>query len=61
MPQYVFRCPECKAECHSDSCDSEIDHDCAVQRGENRWVRMKRVYQLGGISFKGNGFYSTDK
>lgn len=56
MVIYEFKCPECEEVITSEDKDLEIA--CAVCHDP---VMMKRVYSLGGIAFKGSGFYKNDK
>ena len=53
MPEYVFRCPKCHKEYDSDNPNG-------ILLCENDLEFTKRVYTLGGISFKGSGFYKND-
>lgn len=57
MPVYEYRCELCgktfdiqhsMTEHHSPACT-----DCVKP--------LKRVFRLAGVSFKGSGFYRTDK
>ena len=57
MPTYQFKCPDC---------DVQVSETCAYEQLDtnppchNCNGTMKRVYSFG-VSFKGSGFYSTDK
>lgn len=58
MRTYVFRCPKCKK-----------DHEKRQKKPPKRYLcplcmtpcERIIVFPSGGISFKGKGFYSTDK
>lgn len=54
MATYEYKCPICKdiTEHHSpDGLWCELGHE---------EVEMHRVYSIGGIHFKGRGFFKTD-
>lgn len=58
MPIYDFQCPKCGKTRRQTTSIKEIDDFKAVC---DDGTVMKRVYGLGVITFKGAGFYSTDK
>jgi putative FmdB family regulatory protein len=55
MPVYLYACEKCKdnKELVKDMNDPDPENcpDC----GSN----IKRIFSVGGIAFKGKGFYST--
>jgi len=55
MPIYMVKCRDCGEyeDIHRDFYDTDISA-CACG-GERR-----KVYSVGGVTFKGNGFYRTD-
>lgn len=57
MPTYDYRCPECGVELSLVSSIGEVVTPVCFECV----VNMVRVYGLGGVSFSGSGFYSTDK
>lgn len=57
---YEFVCPECGAKEHFKDKDEEHYHYGYSEPGHNKTL-MKRVFGLGGIAFKGSGFYKNDR
>jgi putative FmdB family regulatory protein len=57
MPSYDFRCPACGAEVSVVASVSDVLSPVCAQCV----VPLVRVFGLGGVSFSGSGFYSTDK
>jgi len=58
MPTYEFKCPLCLAtytEIRSIN-DPQIVTDC-----ENCKVPLTKQFGSPGVTFKGSGFYATDK
>ena len=55
MPTYEFKCKECVGVVIETDSREQIPDCPDCNRG------MVRVYQLAGIRFLGQGFYSTDK
>ena len=57
MPTYEFTCITCDktltVTCKYEEIDAITCPDCKES--------MKRSYTFGAVSFKGSGFYSTDK
>ena len=55
MPVYLYACEKCEdnKELVKDMNDPDLENcpDC----GSN----IKRIFSVGGIAFKGKGFYST--
>jgi predicted nucleic acid-binding Zn ribbon protein len=58
--EYEFKCPECDVSVFVPNKDSEYKHT-GVDGAKHDAVVMKRVYSLGGITFKGSGFYKNEK
>ncbi len=57
MPTYDFKCTVCGSVCSVFlSMDDESVPRCVGCGGVT-----VRVYGLGGVSFNGSGFYSSDK
>jgi putative FmdB family regulatory protein len=54
MPVYSFRCAECRSE---EDRHLGFDHDAVVCECGSE---MSKVFYLGGVTFKGGGFYRTD-
>lgn len=55
MPIYLYRCRNCGVESdRHHSFDSSVEDLCECG-GD-----LRRVYSVGGVTFKGNGFYRTD-
>lgn len=55
MPAYVYWCDVCnmaETVSHAMHDDSVVEHDCGTP--------MFRRPSVGGVSFSGPGFYSTD-
>jgi putative FmdB family regulatory protein len=58
MPTYEYECRECEtkiSEVRSIN-DPEPTHTC-TKCGNN----MKKIFNLGAVTFNGSGFYSKDK
>ena len=55
MPIYTFRCKECRSEM-----DRHLGFDDTVIDLCNCGGEMSKVFQLSGVSFRGNGFYRND-
>jgi len=56
---YEWKCSECDLVDVNESSDTPPSNVHLVN-GKYCEGTFKRVYSLGGISFKGNGFYKTD-
>jgi putative FmdB family regulatory protein len=56
MPKYDYVCDICGKLEEQDAPNLEYNCKCSQQYPQ----RMRRIYSLGGIVFKGNGFYRTD-
>lgn len=52
MRVFEYKCSECEAVVESPDPKAQLKHCGTV---------MLRVYGFGGVSFKGPGFYKTDK
>lgn len=50
-PVYEFKCRECGTIYEFG--ERQVDVECC---GET----LRRIYNIGGVNFKGSGFYSTD-
>lgn len=63
MPTYEYKCTECD---HTETLDFRLpDRDRLAHFPDSDGIlqcsgKLKRVYSLGGISFKGSGFYKND-
>lgn len=57
--KYEYKCPECGKMFERDTTEGELW--CAVAGEGSHNELTKRVYSLGGITFKGSGFYKNDK
>ena len=57
MPSYDFKCPECGAVLSVVASIGDVVSPVCAQCV----VPLVRVFGLGGVSFSGSGFYSTDK
>lgn len=56
MPTYSYRCDDC-----SESIEvRQSIHDAALTRCPNCGGALRKQFSVGGISFKGGGFYRTD-
>jgi putative FmdB family regulatory protein len=55
MPKYDYRCRECGDFEYSHPINESIS-ECPFCQSE-----VSRIYSAVGVSFKGSGFYSTDK
>lgn len=58
MPQYLFQCKTCNIRLETFS---PITADAKIPTCEKCKGGMVRVYAFGSVTFKGKGFYSTDK
>ncbi len=58
--EYEFKCPECGISIFVEYKDCEYKHT-GVDGAKHDPVVMKRVYAIGGIAFKGSGFYKNDQ
>lgn len=57
MPIYDYQCKDCNATMSIHSAmDKESTPLCVTCEKP-----MTRVYSVGAVTFKGSGFYSTDK
>jgi putative FmdB family regulatory protein len=58
MPKYDFQCIDCNLQLEVEASihDYPETPDCSICE-----MPMSRSYGTFGISFKGTGFYSTDK
>lgn len=54
---YEYRCPHCELTIEDISPAARIQCDCEGLQSPY----FNRVYSIGGIQFKGKGFYKTDK
>lgn len=58
MPTYEYRCVKCAVTIIEERTMSQTsDPDICLDCGE----RMIRLYNFGAVTFKGSGFYRTDK
>ena len=57
LPSYDFRCPVCGDVLSLVASVSDVLSPVCVECV----VPLVRVFGLGGVSFSGSGFYSTDK
>jgi putative FmdB family regulatory protein len=55
MPVYLYACEKCKDNKELVKGMNDPDPDLCPDCGSN----IKRVFSVGGIAFKGKGFYST--
>lgn len=55
MPVYVYSCEKCEENKEIVKNMSDPDPESCPDCGGN----IKRVFNVGGIQFKGKGFYST--
>jgi putative FmdB family regulatory protein len=55
MPVYTFRCRECRSEQ-----DRHLGFDHTITDLCECGGKLSKVFQLSGVRFKGNGFYTTD-
>jgi len=55
MPVYVYSCEKCEDDKELVKGMSDPDPKTCPDCGSN----IKRVFGVGGIQFKGKGFYST--
>ena len=58
MAFYEYRCSECKNETTVSRGMAEEDPGYTCKTCN---IPLNRVYSKVGVSFKGSGFYSTDK
>ena len=58
MPVYSYRCPKCGY--HKDV-RTELDKADLPQYCPTCLIEMRKLFGLGGVAFKGTGFYRTDK
>jgi len=58
MPIYQYLCKKCNVIVVESR---EVDNRDDLTICENCDVPMKRLFSGPSVSFKGNGFYSTDK
>lgn len=58
MPTYEFRCPKCAVQVTETRAleDLEPYPQCPECDGQ-----LVRLYNFGGVTFNGSGFYKTDK
>jgi len=58
MPVYTYKCPQC-----NKSIDVRTDLDKAdlPQHCPKCKIAMRKQQGFGGVTFKGTGFYTTDK
>lgn len=58
MPTYDFQCL---------NCTTQVSETCAIEQMDpnppchNCNGTMRQIYSVPGVTFKGDGFYSTDK
>lgn len=57
MKVFLYRCPNCDAEIDDSSPAASLTCTC---KGKDS-PQLERVYAFGSVSFKGPGFYKTDK
>jgi predicted nucleic acid-binding Zn ribbon protein len=62
--KYEYKCPKCGEV--TELTNSDTDNFCGGYIDDSgdfshEPEQMKRVYSLGGIAFKGSGFYKNDK
>lgn len=58
MPVYEYECKKCREHLFENRPMSEADRiDKCARCGKP----MQRVYNFGAVTFKGSGFYKTDK
>jgi putative FmdB family regulatory protein len=55
MPIYIYSCDTCEESKELVKGMSDPDPELCPDCGEN----IKRIFNVGGIQFKGKGFYST--
>ncbi len=58
MPSYEYKCPECDIRfvVIRSILEKDPGYECETCK-----IQLNQVYSLGGITFKGSGFYRTDK
>jgi putative FmdB family regulatory protein len=59
MPIYEYKCVSCDNKTTIIKSADDRDKDLPLCKTCN--LEIKRVYSNVGVSFRGNGFYSTDK
>ena len=58
MPLYEFACRKCGIQtAHHYPMNEAVEYPDCKDCGE----QMIRMYNFGSVSFKGSGFYTTDK
>jgi putative FmdB family regulatory protein len=55
MPVYLYACEKCEDNKELVKAMNDPDPEYCPDCGNN----IKRVFSVGGIAFKGKGFYST--
>lgn len=58
MALYEYKCPECETNITVQRGMTEDDPGYTCETCN---IALNRVYSNVGVSFKGSGFYSTDK
>ncbi|MFD0704313.1 FmdB family zinc ribbon protein [Alloscardovia venturai] len=58
MPTYHYRCKNCGHDFTRMQSFSDAPITVCPQCGESQ---VHKVYSVGGITFRGSGFYRTDK
>lgn len=56
MPTYSYLCQSCSKELEV----KQSIHDSALTDCPSCGGRLKKLFAVGGIAFKGSGFYRTD-
>jgi putative FmdB family regulatory protein len=58
MPVYEYECKKCSERLLEERPMSEADLPKGCERCGSQ---LKRIYNFGSVTFKGSGFYRTDK
>lgn len=58
MPVYEYECKNCRSHLLEERPMSEADR---LDNCERCGKRLQRIYNFGAVTFKGSGFYKTDK
>ncbi len=58
MPNYDYQCPQCLESFRQTHAINDLPQH---EKCANCGVQLVRKINFSGVSFKGSGFYSTDK
>ena len=58
MPAYQYKCPHCEVilVVNRSLHDADPGYECETCK-----IPMNKVYSIGAVTFRGSGFYRTDK